>query len=109
MPCHFTRLPAHATEWEDFFAAYAEPSDAPLRPWPSRPRPHGPRGGREARGFRGPHGAPQERRKLGNPAIMQALGQVRQALLTNEAPSPEHEHAILEILQRAAREITELD
>ncbi|MCQ9331643.1 hypothetical protein NQ023_11165 [Corynebacterium phoceense] len=46
---------------------------------------------------------------MGNPAIMQALGQVRQALLTNEAPSPEHEHAILEILQRAAREITELD
>ncbi|KXI19793.1 hypothetical protein HMPREF3227_00168 [Corynebacterium sp. CMW7794] len=60
----------------------------PLRPWPSRPRPHGPRGGRGARGFRGPHGVPQERRELGNPAIMQALGQVRQALLTDEAPPP---------------------
>ena len=109
MPCHFTRLPAHATEWEDFFAAYAEPSDAPFAP--GRPGP-GPtvRAAVARRVASAAHTVrPQERRKLGNPAIMQALGQVRQALLTNEAPSPEHEHAILEILQRAAREITELD
>lgn len=109
MPCHFTRLPAHTTEWEDFFAAYAEPSDAPFAPGRPGPGPHGPRGGRGARGLLGPHGVPQERREPGNPAIMQALGPLRQALLTDEAPSPEHEHAILEILQRAAREITELD
>ncbi|HJG43178.1 PadR family transcriptional regulator [Corynebacterium phoceense] len=102
-------LTAHATEWEGFFDAYAQPDDAPFAPGRPGPGPHGPRGGHGARGFLGPRGAPQERRELGNPAIMQALGQLRQALLTDEAPSPEHEQAILEILQRAAREITELD